>query len=63
MTELYLRAFSRPPDAEERQRILDFLQSARKPAAPEAEKLRLARQAWEDVIAVVIDTKEFQLNR
>jgi hypothetical protein len=50
--EVYLRAFSRPPQAEEQQAIADYIAAAANP-----------RQAWEDVLWALFNAKEFQFVR
>ena len=47
--ELYLRALSRPPSSAERAKVIGHVQGAAD-----------ARQAWEDVLWAILNTKEFQ---
>lgn len=63
--ELYLRALSRKPNDRERRIALTHLkkkqdQSAVDPASLPPEQA--AREAWEDIIWVVVNTKEFLFN-
>lgn len=49
VTEIYLRAFSRPPKPEELKSVVDYLASSANP-----------QQAWEDVFWAIFNAKEFQ---
>ena len=62
MEELYLRAFSRPPTAEEKAAAKAYVEKkvATKPADKDAAAAR--KVAYEDLIWVLINTKEFSFN-
>ena len=63
--ELYLRAVSRPPTDAEVEVALKHLKKKRQQSAADPKKLsadQAARQAWEDIIWVVVNTKEFLFN-
>ena len=53
--ELFLRVFSRPPRAEESERALSYL----KAAAAEKKNDKAAREAWEDLVWALLNSKEF----
>ena len=66
ITELYLRALSRNPDASEMKLALEHLKKKRDRSAADPEKLPAAqaeREAFEDLVWVMINTKEFMFNR
>jgi hypothetical protein len=54
--ELYLRAYSRPPTEQQWKTIRGFLDSERTAG-------RSRRRAFENLLLVLINSKEFQLNR
>ncbi len=65
LTELYLRAVSREPDAEELAMAQSHLAKKRQLAAESEGKLTpeaAERQAFEDLLWVLINTKEFMFN-
>ena len=72
LTQLYLHALSRPPQADELATALAYLkkkQSQRLPAQPKegdkavsADPLLPTRQAYEDLIWALLNTKEFLFN-
>ncbi|MDA7888172.1 DUF1549 and DUF1553 domain-containing protein [Akkermansiaceae bacterium] len=65
ITELYRRALSRPPSAEELATARDFIQRKRslaQSAEPKPSPDQVDRSAFEDVIWALLNTKEFLFN-
>ncbi|MEX2578680.1 MAG: DUF1549 and DUF1553 domain-containing protein [Verrucomicrobiales bacterium] len=66
VAELYLRALSREPDSGELGIALAHLEKKRKLSAADPEKLspqQAEREAFEDIVWVLVNTKEFMFNR
>lgn len=61
VAEVYLRAFSRSPTAEEQQIAIEYLTSQAPAAAADAVPAPPAA-AWEDLIWAIINTREFMFN-
>ena len=59
LQHVYLSAFCRPPNAGEKQRLSQFLQSQGEalniPVAARADDVRI----WKDLVHIVVNTKEF----
>lgn len=66
ISELYLRAFSRKPVAEEMKIALDHLKKKRELSAADPKSLspeQAEREAFEDIVWVIVNTKEFMFVR